>query len=375
MIEKDKIIAISEYLIYKKDFAPGLLVGDLGWCAVLENSDIPNKENYIDNILEKTVAYLNQGKLHHNHDIHKGIGGLYYMISYLEKWDLFDQVDFMTIENKVFSDYKFLLTQNNLDFLYGATGLCASLLQSNFKFAEVADLYIQTLWDLNVENQSLAVALPNKSVINYGIAHGICSIAAILCEFLNKGNTDPRINELLDNIGDTLLNLISTKTNDKIIVPTAVDRSGKIISTVEVFGWCTGRLCYGIMLFRIYSATGKTKFSYSATKLFEEALEIYHPAKLIFSKDNVKQIMEQLCFCHGMSSASLLFELAYEISGSSNFHRKSQELAEDIIDFFNCNEELYNIYSDNLSLIAGLSGITLSLSRNTSNKWRKLILL
>lgn len=375
--ENDKIYKtdeISEYLIHEKELKLGLLGGDLAWCIYLNETECANKELYLDKILEKTINNLNQVQTPLSFNIHNGIGSLYVTMNYLNKRDILYSSDYTKLEKKILSVYEFLLEQNNFDLLYGCTGLAIGFIHSGVDLMMVAEQYINKIYEIYNHNKSISICLPNSDVINFGLAHGVCSTAMLLIEFLSKGVCDPRITDLLISAGNTLVDLLRTKSNGATVIPTSLEK-GKILSKVEVLGWCTGRLSYGITLLNIYKATGVEVYKRVGQQILEEALDIYSPPNIELKDDNFKVIAENLCLCHGMSSSSLLFKIAHEKTGNERFIKISEDIKDDIINIFNQDKNLIFDYKNNLSLLSGLSGILLSISNNNSNLWRKLILL
>lgn len=61
--------------------------------------------------------------------------------------------------------------------------------------------------------------------------------------------------------------------------------------------------------------------------------------------------------------------------GDEEYLNCSRENINRIIEVFGDHNSLIPVYRDNLSLLAGLSGVLLLVFENESNKWRKLVLL
>jgi len=196
----------------------------------------------------------------------------------------------------------------------------------------------------------------------------------LLIEFSHRGVRDPRITDLPIRAGNSLVDLLKKERSGVTVVPTSVEE-GRVLSTMEIFGWCTGRLSYGITLLRLSEETGVDIFGRVALRILEEGLKIYHPLYIRPKNDGFKAIFEKLCLCHAMSSSCLFFGIIYENTHDKRYFKLSESIRNTILDTSERHKDLVSDYKNNLSLLTGLSGVLLSISRSKRNLRRRLLLL
>jgi hypothetical protein len=218
---------------------------------------------------------------------------------------------------------------------------------------------------------------------NFGVAHGMPGVAAMLARFVAAGVEAERAGVLLDGIMQCLLAIEPTATGEKYpswLAGRAEDELGAIPDQERRgrLAWCYGDLGASLALFSVAQATGNAMWR-------DEALAL---ARVCAARSDAKAQLRDTAICHGALGVAHQFNRLWQATGDEGFaaaarHWLDRGLAmrrdHPIAGFPSClfEDGVENWVADG-TLLSGAAGVALILHAmitTTEPAWDRLLLI
>ncbi|MDR2275419.1 MAG: hypothetical protein LBF27_31220 [Sphingobacterium sp.] len=347
----------------KKECKFGLLSGDLGLCLLSEVFGMREAQVKSHQVFLSSVStYNNLDKPTLN--LHNGLASIHWIVKYM-KWESKIE-DFENIESMLIRTLDTYLDQGNFDLLYGANGLMVTLYSDSSRRHELIVKYLKAL-ELNRRDDKYGIfwASNGGEVVNFGLAHGLCSIIMVLLKYrdVEKVKIDRMINSIYDSIMNRLL------FEDVIKVPCAIAKDGRTFYD-EGFGWCFGRLSVGYCFLKTGSILENSEMKQLGLRMIDEG---------IYQKRSFRSYQHKYCLCHGDTSKAYMLKKVFDITNHPKYIEESVKIIDKINEELFRNNKLNENYSSSRSILTGFSGYFLAaheIEMNTKNpKWNEILLL
>ena len=322
------------------------------------------EESYLNNnLLDLSVSTGLSGKL------------WFYNYLYLNKY--------ISVRDKNFlcSDKHFLYdslhaTNKDFDYLHGNAGIVNALvyLEDKNSINHIRSYLSRIEKELLIIDDAYCENILNFSQeINIGLAHGLVAVLKNSIEMFNK-NIFKKLNF---NISYLIINILikSIRDNKQSSFSYLIGNEKEYLESR--LGWCYGDLSTAYVLLL-------ASITFKDDELKNRALVIlYNTCK---RKTYSSTLVMDASICHGSAGISLIYKKLWDLLKSIEF-KNSMNYWMNVTIEYSCNDEvisgyLYhksnNVYSQNISLLEGISGIGLLLNNSTNNNishWDSCLLL
>ncbi len=345
-------------------------------------------ENIFENIAKGTSLLINEPSLAN------GIPGLGLVLHQLIKENILDnsysdQVTMIT--DNIYSKCLEVISKENFDYFYGATGLL-------FYLQEVdARNYVEHIVDImhkhGKENNFLfynRVDDVYSQGINFGFAHGSLAIVSVFLEIYKKGIQQEKTKELILKTTDSLLwfkkgaidlkkvtimhvgydypsifpyNVIAKESNT--INPVLHDN---IFHFTDRLGWCNSDLSRMYVLYKLGINFNQEHYINAANEMVSD----------VVNRTALEDTAISDCYmCHGTSGVAHIFKKIHDLTGESIFYKTYEYWIKSTVDFM--EKELLKEPSDkDLEILTGWLGPLFVLSAYNGKvypDWDRIFLL
>jgi lantibiotic biosynthesis protein len=323
-----KIFEIEKELSKYNEQDPSLYAGSIGIAIFYEQLYTLTKDkNYakkVTQLIDHTITQLSEVQMPHT--LCSGFTGVAWGLNYLaKKGFLEDDPDdlFEDLDNYIYDAGISDLSKGQYDFLHGGTGsiiYAINRLSSdkariflNQAIAEVDKTKIEDEFGFKWVN----LFDPNhNSEINYnfGLAHGIPSIASVLLKvhskklFLNETST------LLHGILDWILHHRNSGSGSASLYPSVITENDSPENNVSRLAWCYGDLSIAVMFWNAGKELANPVWTEEGLRIMQHSLDRVDP----LTNTNL-----DAGFCHGTAGIAHLFKKFYWATGDKRFMERS----------------------------------------------------
>lgn len=297
----------------------------------------------------------------------EGFDGVAWTIQYIKKCGVKDtSEDYDSIKDYLIESVENSITDNDFDFLYGATGKLNLILNS-----EDANFLPQSIYFAYIDGIAKffknATSDNNENELNLGFAHGLSSILLVISKIYLKIAKEECIKETIQDIITFYLNIQSLHPDYSY--GRMYDPKNRTMDNASQFAWCYGDLTI------IYSLL------YAADAVGIDNEEIIHSVNKLKNRNtqNIGLINFEdynflnTSFCHGISGIYMsLYKINKYADVSNNLKYWEEQL------FIHLNQQLlfkgktiyfpkerqdenYTYTLDNQEMLNGLVGAVLTL--------------
>jgi lantibiotic modifying enzyme len=273
-----------------------------------------------------------------------GLSGFYFLIQKLVEQDYLDEEfleEVLPINELIFKDTQKLLTEENTDFLHGASGQMLYLLNSKDpNRAYYLSTLIDELLKLAVVDEK-GLRFPNSTVklfqntdnSNMSLSHGNAGILLVLLNIYNAGieqeklgiairqGIDYFINHYHPRTAEASLSAFPLLINQELTKKELID--GDFYA--ENYSWCYGDLAVIWLLYQ-----GSLSFKQPAYADIADQVGKTMATRLITVPELGIKINSH--FCHGTSGIALFLDRLYKFSGHEIYHEAAQVWLESTLD-------------------------------------------
>jgi lantibiotic biosynthesis protein len=292
-----------------------------------------------------------------------GLAGFAWVISLIQKFDLFENVDewLTDFESVLEKHYCLMLYKKDVDYFRGASGILFYFLERGLLNKGIVKSFIDCLYERESGICPSYYINRDKSNINLGTPHGITGIILILL----------RLKELGENMVDSLI----LELLEELLSLRRTDRSYNFPRTVfgkdespSIVAWCYGDLMASYSILKAGLLFDKKKY-----------IDLVYP--ILTDLAQREDCSNNLSLCHGYNSSSLVFRKMFELTNNKALHIASIKWQNIAMSTFQMKYEKYRNnqlnadYFEDESLFYGFSGFLLSFNGSFYRACEKSLLL
>ncbi|NQX84954.1 MAG: hypothetical protein HRT67_03460 [Flavobacteriaceae bacterium] len=353
-----------------------------------------DKKNYDAGIktIEKSIKMINNG--YNRFTYCNGLAGLGWSLNHIESLNFID----VDCDNLLISVddvlYKIMIEDSkkgNFDFLHGALGYayyflarysCTKNLQNKYRnyLINFLELLIEKAEYNPIKNEikwkSKIPDVKENNGYNFGLSHGIPSIIAFLTKLV-KFDDFKNYKWIISSSINFIFKYKKMQDLNTSYFPSYINERGKIVDLNRV-AWCYGDLGLGLTLFNASKILCNKELEL-------QTLEILNNVAL--RRSRITSSVTDPSICHGAFGNATLFKELYRKTSKTKFLETSEfwiskglEMSvfkDNSTGFKTWNHSKQN-WEFNLSLLAGISGIGLSIISfldSTQFKWNQCLLV
>lgn len=356
--------------VYKKKITSlGLYNGEFGvllfLCYYVRYSDSLKFVNYTRVYAEKLLR--NFTSCLNIHTFSNGLSGVLYLVEFLRTKDFLD-ID-IDENNKILEHYLVQKVRQDFhnhyyDFMHGAIGVGLYFLkrENNIQILQEFVDYLYTSADKDYANNIFKW----KSTVNYttqeidyniSLSHGMSSIVIFLARIIqSKIITTNKVYQMLEGA----INFILSQEIDFQKYDSYFPSISKKEVSKSRLGWCYGDLGVAYALWYAGNIACEDKWKNKGLQILNDS------TNRLSLLDNY---VRDAGICHGTAGISMLYKRMYINTSMKSFLQASNYWLDQTVDFVygkdkrvkNESDENANYWTNNISLLTGISGIGLVL--------------
>jgi len=323
-----------------------------------------------------------------------GLSGFYFLIQKLVEQEYLDEIfleEVLPINELIFEDTKRLLTEENTDFLHGASGQMLYLLTSKGdpNCEKYLGVLVNELLKLAVIDEK-GLRFPNSTVkefqntdnTNMSLSHGNAGILLVMLNIYNAGIEQEKLSNAIQQglayfinyyhprAVNTSLSAFPLLVNEEFTIKELID--GDFYA--ENYSWCYGDLAVIWLLYQ-------SSVSFKNTTYMDLADEIGKALALRLIAVPASDLKINSHFCHGTSGIALFLNRLYQFSGHKIYQEAAQLWLDGTLDHLekDLNNPDFMNKPGSLGLLEGVSGAMFVLAAAEHNdiaaNWTDMFLL
>lgn len=362
----------------------GVLSGDFGillfllYYAEYKKSVLTTQkvELYAEQAISQLIRKTN------THTYSNGLSGILYLLHFFREKDLLD-VDISEVENTLDNYLIRMLekdvSENNWDFLHGATGVALYFIKKK-SHSEHINKFIDYLYNTAKKGKEgqffkwKSEILPEKQWgYNISLSHGMSALIIFFTRFLSANPQNEKIKEMLFGSVNYLLSQEIDFRFYGSHFPTSIIKSRPL--SKSRIAWCYGDLGIAFALWQAGKVLKQSEWQAKALQIFKDSAN---------RKDTGHEGVIDAGICHGTAGLALMFRRIYLETQLDIFKETCNYWIEQTLEYarFPDGAVGYKAYTgewiNDYSFLMGITGIGLTLLsylENDSQDWDEILLL